>query len=130
LVDDTHIIGNALDVIPFFVTTWRIYNIQTFNATNKVCSLVSTWVRPIYITSSKFSYTWIWSSYSRCSNEFFAICWVFRIKGIPKGQYDSQPFYGCRSSSQFCNVFVLLCPTIGLPITYCISITKYLVALH
>jgi hypothetical protein len=69
----------------FFAITKILYNIRTFNAINKVCSLVSTRVKPIYITSSKFSYIWIWSSYSKCSNGFFGICGILHIKGAPKG---------------------------------------------
>jgi len=38
----------------FFMITTRVFNIQTFSATNKVCSLVSIKVRPLYITFHGF----------------------------------------------------------------------------
>jgi hypothetical protein len=34
--------------------TTGIFNIKAFNATNKMCSLVSIGVRPLYITSHGF----------------------------------------------------------------------------
>ncbi len=60
LANDMHIIGPTLDVLlDFFVIIGGIWHIKTFNATNEVCCLVSTGVKSIYITSFKFSYTWV-----------------------------------------------------------------------
>jgi hypothetical protein len=43
LVDDTHIIGFALYVIPiFFMITVRVFSIKVFSATSKMHNLVST----------------------------------------------------------------------------------------
>jgi len=78
----------------FFVITGKFWSIKTFNITDEVCSLVSIGVRLVYITSSRFSCTWVQSSYSRCSSVFFAICGVFCIKGIPiRPQHDHWPSY-------------------------------------
>jgi hypothetical protein len=56
LANDTHIVDPTLNVLPFFGIIGKIWCIKTFSASNKVCHLVSTKVKPIYITSSKFPY--------------------------------------------------------------------------
>jgi hypothetical protein len=78
LVDDTHIYSWSCfkHVTCFFAITRGFWSIRIFSVVEEVCSLASTWVRPIYITFSRFSCTWIWSSYYRCSNRVFAICGV------------------------------------------------------
>jgi len=69
--------------------------------------------------------------YSRCSNGFFAICGVLRIKGILKGpQHNHEPFYVCKPLGSFYNAFTLLCPTARLFTMYYISITMYLAMLY
>jgi hypothetical protein len=57
LANDMHLIDPTLDVSPFFAIIGKIWRIKTFSASNKVCHLVSTRVKPVYITSSKFPYT-------------------------------------------------------------------------
>jgi len=57
LVDDMHINSPTSDVLPFFFIIRGVWRIMTFNAIDQVCCFVSTNVRPIYITSSRFSYT-------------------------------------------------------------------------
>jgi hypothetical protein len=53
LADDTHIIGLASNVVlVFFMILRGIFNIGVFSVVNKACSLVSTGVGPLYITSS------------------------------------------------------------------------------
>ncbi len=42
----------------FFTITRKVFKIGVFNATNKVCNLVSIRVGPLYITSSWLSYSW------------------------------------------------------------------------
>jgi len=66
------------------VKTKGVWCFRTFSVANEVCCLVSTGVRLVYITSFRFSYTWIRFSYSRCSSGFFAICGVLCIRGIPR----------------------------------------------
>jgi hypothetical protein len=46
-------------VICFFLITRGVWCIRTFNVTNKMCYLVCIGVRVVYITLSKFFYTWI-----------------------------------------------------------------------
>ncbi len=65
----------------FFAIIRGVWSIRIFSVIDKMCSLVSTRVSPVYITSSRFFCTWIRFSYYRCSNGFFAICGVLRIKG-------------------------------------------------
>jgi hypothetical protein len=55
LVNDMHIVCFALDVVLVFVIIGGVWSITTFSVVGKVCSLVSIGVKPIYITSSKFS---------------------------------------------------------------------------
>jgi hypothetical protein len=118
-------------VICFFTITWKNWSIRTFNAIDKMCSLVSREVKPVYIISFRFSYTCVQSSYSRCSNGFFAICGVLRIKGTPRGpQHNRESSYACRSSCNFCDAFILVCLVAKLLTTYCISIIRYLVVLY
>jgi hypothetical protein len=57
LVDDTHIIGPASNVVPTFLLIRRVISIKFFNVVNKMCSLVSSGVRPLYINSSKLFYS-------------------------------------------------------------------------
>jgi hypothetical protein len=115
----------------FFALRGEVYNIRILSVVDEVYNMVSTRIKPFLITSFRFFYTWIWSLYSRCSNGLFAICGVLCIKGVLKGpQNDHKPFNVCKSSSHFCDVFVLLCLPIGLRITYYISITKYFGTLH
>ncbi len=113
-----HILLAQLVINPSNITTWHAF-------------LPFHMVRPICITSSWFSYTWVWSSYFRCSSGFFGICGVLHIRIVLKGpQHSHEPSYAYRSLSNFYNVFPLLWPTIRLLTTYCISITKYLTMLY
>jgi hypothetical protein len=41
----------------FFTIMNEVYNIRIFHLANEVCSLVSTAIRPIHITSSRCFYT-------------------------------------------------------------------------
>jgi hypothetical protein len=92
-----HILLARLAINPSDITTWHAF-------------LLFHMVKPVYITSSKFSCNWVWSSYSRCSSAFFAICGILCIKGVLKGlQHNHEPSYACRSSSSFYNAFTLLC---------------------
>ncbi len=55
LEDNTHIVGLALNMLfIFLVVTRGVWSIKTFNAIKEMCSLVSTWVRLVYITFSGF----------------------------------------------------------------------------
>ncbi len=113
-----HILLTRLVVNPSNIATWHAF-------------LLFHMVRPVYITSSKFSCTSVQFLYSRCSNGFFAICGVLRIKGILKGpQHNHEPFYVCKPLGSFYNAFTLLCPTARLFTMYYISITMYLAMLY
>ncbi len=106
LANDTHIVDPTSNVLLVFLAITRgIWSIRTFIAINKVCSLVSTGVRQVYITFSRFFYTWVSFLYFRCSNEFLPSC-------------------------NFCDAFILLCPIAKLLTMYYIFITMCLVALY
>jgi len=50
-----HIVGLALNMFFFFFGVTRgVWSIKTFNEIKEMCSLVSTWVRLVYITFSWF----------------------------------------------------------------------------
>jgi hypothetical protein len=80
LVDDTHIIGLASDVLLYFVII-GVWHIKTFSAIDEVCCLVSAGVRPVYIIFSKFTLE---------SNlhilgvlvGFFSLCGILYIRGF------------------------------------------------
>jgi hypothetical protein len=53
LVDETHIMGLASNVIFFFfMIVIRVFKIKDFNVVNEMCSMVSIGVGPFYIISS------------------------------------------------------------------------------
>ncbi len=56
LANDTHIVGPISNVLPFFLIIGGVWRIKTFNVIDELCRLVSTGVRLVYITSSRFSY--------------------------------------------------------------------------
>jgi hypothetical protein len=45
----------------FFMIVTKVFNIRVFNVANEMCSLIITWVRPLYIIPSCFSFflTWV-----------------------------------------------------------------------
>ncbi len=55
---------------------WKVINIRVFNVANKVCSLVSSRIGPLYIISFWFFYFWLGFSYFGCTNEIHIICWI------------------------------------------------------
>ncbi len=58
---------------------------------------------------------------------FFTLKSNFHILGVLEGpQHDRQPFHVRKSSSSFCNAFILLCTLTKLFTTYYISFIKYL----
>ncbi len=62
LVDDMPIVRLASYVVLIFLMiVVRVFNIRALNVANKVCSLVSTRVGLLYITSSRFFLlpTWV-----------------------------------------------------------------------
>jgi uncharacterized membrane protein len=59
-----------------FTIIGGIINIRFFNAANKVWSLVSLGVGPLYITSSWFSYSRLKLSYFGCTSGIHIICWI------------------------------------------------------
>jgi hypothetical protein len=81
LVDDTHIVGLASDVLFFFVIIGGVWHIKTFSAIDEVCCLVSVGVIPVYIIFSKFTFE---------SNlhilgvllGFFSLCGILHIRGF------------------------------------------------
>jgi hypothetical protein len=76
----THNLSYLIRDTNFFAIIRKVYNNKTFIANDEMCNLVSTNVKLVFRTFSRFFYTWVWYSYSRCSNGFFAICGVFHIK--------------------------------------------------
>ncbi len=86
LANDMHIVSHASDVVPIcFEITKGVHNIKTFSAIDEMCNLVSTKVKPFYIISSKFFLHMSPVFVFWCSSGFFAICGIFRIKGILGG---------------------------------------------
>jgi hypothetical protein len=69
----------------FFVVIRKVWSIMTFNVVEKMCSLVSTKVRPIYITSSKLYCIWVLFSYCKCSDGLFVICGILCITSTLRG---------------------------------------------
>jgi hypothetical protein len=64
-------------------------------------------------------------------NGFYAICGVLCHKGILGGsKHHNQPPYVYKPTRSLCHAFTLLCPSPKLYISYHISISKYLAALH
>jgi hypothetical protein len=59
-----------------FMIVWWIINIRYFSAANEMCSLVSSRVGPLYITSSWLSYSQFKFSYFGCTSGIHIIYWV------------------------------------------------------
>jgi hypothetical protein len=75
VVNDTNIVGLALDVVLVFFMIWaRIFNIRFFNVTSEVCILVTIGVKPIYITSFWLPYFWLKFSYFGCIGGIQILC--------------------------------------------------------
>jgi hypothetical protein len=64
-----------------FMITGRVINIRFFSAANEMCSLVSSGVGPLYITSSRLSYSRFGFSYFGCTSGIHIICWIV-VAGI------------------------------------------------
>ncbi len=47
----------------FFMIVTKVFNIRIFNVANEMCSLIITWVGPLYIIPSCLSYSWFKFSY-------------------------------------------------------------------
>jgi hypothetical protein len=71
-----------------FTIVGRIINIRAFNVTSEVCNLVSSWVGPLYITSSWLFYTQFGFSYFGRIGGMHIICWIVCGQGPPWGSWD------------------------------------------
>jgi len=64
-----------------------ICNNRTFHATNEMCNLVSTWLKPIHITSTRLCYIKHRFIYFRCISMFYVIFGLMCCKNISRGSH-------------------------------------------
>ncbi len=77
LVDDTHIIGPTSDCgFCFLMIVTRVFSIGVFNVADEMCSLIITWVGPLYIILSCFFNFWFEFSYFGCTSGIQIIRWI------------------------------------------------------
>jgi hypothetical protein len=60
----------------FFMIVPRVFSIGVFNGANEMCSLIITWVGPLYIIPLCFSYSWFEFSYFGHTNGIHIIPWI------------------------------------------------------
>ncbi len=106
-----------------FTIVGGVISIKAFNAANKVCSLVSSRVEPLYITSFCI---WVFFNFEH-TDGIHIICWVVCGWSFPWRSWDDiLSSYAYRSSRDFCDAFIVLRPTPVLLASYNVFISSIL----